>query len=54
MNLCYNCVDRHVASGRGDKTAILWEGEPGEVRRLTYAELHAEVQRFANGLKALG
>src|SRR5580692_9144008 len=53
-NLCYNCVDRHLDGPRRDKTAIIWEGEPGEVRRLTYAELHAEVQRFANGLKCLG
>jgi acetyl-CoA synthetase len=54
MNLSYNCLDRHVHSERAGKTAIIWEGEPGEIRRLTYAELHAEVQRFANGLKALG
>jgi acetyl-CoA synthetase len=54
MNLSYNCLDRHVQSERAGKTAIIWEGEPGEVRRLTYAELHAEVQRFANGLKTLG
>ena len=54
LNLSYNCLDRHVESERAHKTAIIWEGEPGEVRRLTYAELHAEVQRFANGLKALG
>ncbi|MGA8089884.1 MAG: acetate--CoA ligase [Terracidiphilus sp.] len=54
LNLSYNCLDRHVHSERAGKTAILWEGEPGEVRRLTYAELHAEVQRFANGLKTLG
>ena len=54
INLCYNCVDRHVTHGRAEKTAILWEGEPGEVRRLTFRELHAEVQRFANALKGLG
>jgi acetyl-CoA synthetase len=54
MNLSYNCLDRHVNSERANKTAIIWEGEPGEVRRYTYAELLAEVQRFANGLKALG
>jgi acetyl-CoA synthetase len=54
MNLCYNCLDRHVVGPRRDKTAIIWEGEPGEIRRLTYAELHADVQRFANALKALG
>ena len=53
-NLCYNCVDRHATGVRANKTAIIWEGEPGEVRRLTYAELHIEVQKFANALKALG
>ncbi|MGC2617788.1 MAG: acetate--CoA ligase [Acidobacteriaceae bacterium] len=54
LNLCYNCIDRHVENGRADKTAILWEGEPGEIRRLTYRDLLAEVQRFANALKGLG
>ncbi len=54
INLCYNAVDRHALGGRKDKTAILWEGEPGEVRRLSFAELHAEVQKFANVLKGLG
>ena len=54
LNLSYNCVDRHALGSRHDKTAIIWEGEPGEVRRLTYAELLAEVQKFASGLKALG
>jgi acetyl-CoA synthetase len=54
LNLSYNCVDRHALGARRDKTALIWEGEPGEVRRLTYAELHAEVQKFANALKALG
>jgi len=54
MNLSYNCLDRHLNGARRDKTAIIWEGEPGEIRRLTYAELHLEVSRFANGLKALG
>ncbi|MGB6686295.1 MAG: acetate--CoA ligase [Terracidiphilus sp.] len=54
MNLSYNCVDRHLDGPRRDKTAIIWEGEPGEIRRLTYAELHAEVARFANVLKSLG
>ncbi len=53
-NLCYNCVDRHALGERRDKTAILWEGEPGEVRKLSFGELHAEVQRFANVLKDLG
>jgi acetyl-CoA synthetase len=54
INLSYNCVDRHALGARAQKTALIWEGEPGEVRRLTYAELHAEVQRFANALKSLG
>jgi acetyl-CoA synthetase len=54
LNLCYNCVDRHALGGRAEKTALIWEGEPGEIRRLTYAELHAEVQKVANGLKSLG
>ena len=54
LNLSYNCVDRHALGARRAKTALIWEGEPGEVRRLTYAELHAEVQKFANALKALG
>ncbi len=54
MNLSYNCLDRHLDGPRRDKTALIWEGEPGEIRRLTYAELHAEVQRFANALKSLG
>ena len=53
-NLSYNCIDRNLANGRAEKTAIIWEGEPGEIRRLTYAELHKEVQRFANALKSLG
>jgi acetyl-CoA synthetase len=54
LNLSYNCVDRHALGARAGKTAIIWEGEPGEIRRMTYAELHAEVQRFANALKGLG
>jgi acetyl-CoA synthetase len=54
INLSFNCVDRHALGARRDKTAIIWEGEPGEVRRLTYAELYAEVQKFANVLKGLG
>jgi acetyl-CoA synthetase len=54
LNLSYNCVDRHALGARRDKTAIIWESEPGEVRRLTYAELHVEVQKFASALKALG
>jgi acetyl-CoA synthetase len=54
LNLCYNCVDRHALGTRRDKIAILWEGEPGEIRRLTFGELHVEVQKFANVLKGLG
>jgi acetyl-CoA synthetase len=54
LNPSHNCVDRHAKGARRDKVALLWEGEPGEVRRLTYGDLHAEVQRFANVLKGLG
>jgi acetyl-CoA synthetase len=54
INLSYNCVDRHALGDKRDKVAILWEGEPGEVRQLTFSELHTEVQRFANVLKQLG
>ena len=43
LNVSYNCLDRHVAAGRGDKVAFLWEGEPGDTRTLTYAELLDEV-----------
>jgi acetyl-CoA synthetase len=51
LNLSHNCVDRHALGARKDKVALLWEGEPGEVRRLTYGELHSQVQAFANVLK---
>jgi acetyl-CoA synthetase len=54
INLCHNCVDRHALGANRDKVAILWEGEPGEIRRITYGELHEQVQRFANVLKAQG
>ena len=54
LNVSYNCVDRHVLAGRGDKVALHWEGEPGDTRSITYADLHADVQRFANVLKGLG
>ena len=54
LNLSYNCVDRHALGAQASKTALIWEGEPGEIRRLSYAELHTEVQRFANALKSLG
>ena len=53
-NVSYNCLDRNLAAGLGDRTAILWEGEPGDTRKLTYAELHREVCKFANVLKQLG
>jgi acetyl-CoA synthetase len=54
LNVCYNCVDRHVESGLGSKVAYYWEGEPGEKRTVTYADLQQDVVRFANGLKKLG
>jgi acetyl-CoA synthetase len=54
LNLSHNCVDRHALGARKDKVALLWEGEPGEVRKITYGELHGQVQRFANVLKGLG
>jgi acetyl-CoA synthetase len=54
LNLSHNCVDRHALGARKDKVALLWEGEPGEVRKITYGELHEHVQRFANVLKGLG
>jgi acetyl-CoA synthetase len=51
LNLCENCLDRHLAGPRRNKAAIIWEGEPGEKRILTYQQLHREVCRFANVLK---
>jgi acetyl-CoA synthetase len=53
LNASFNCLDRHLEK-RGDKVALLWEGEPGEIRRITYSALHADVCRFANALKSLG
>jgi acetyl-CoA synthetase len=53
-NLSYNCLDRHIDEGRGDKIAIHWEGEPGDTRDISYAQLHEEVCRFANALKSRG
>jgi acetyl-CoA synthetase len=53
LNLSANCLDRHLAT-RGDKPALIWEGEPGDERTLSYAELHAEVCRFAGALGKLG
>ncbi len=55
LNVCFNCVDRHVEAGAGDKVAFHWEGEPtGETRAITYADLQRDVVRFANALKKLG
>ncbi len=54
INASYNCLDRHVEAGNGDRVAFHWRGEEGEERDLTYAELHRETQRFANALKDLG
>ncbi len=54
LNLSTNCLDRHVAAGHGDRIAYFWEGEPGDTRRVTYAELLDEVSRFANVLKGFG
>jgi acetyl-CoA synthetase len=55
LNVCFNCVDRHVEAGRGDKVAYYWEGEPvGERREITFADLQREVAQFANGLRRLG
>ena len=55
LNVCYNCVDRHVDSGLSDKVAYLWEGEPeGDRREITFGRLQKDVVRFANALKKLG
>ncbi len=54
LNVSYNCLDRHVLAGNGERVAFHWEGEPGDTRTVTYADLLVEVQRFANVLKELG
>src|SRR6476660_1572200 len=54
LNVAYNCLDRHVEAGRGDKVAYHWEGEPGDTRTITYADLLDDVCRCANALKELG
>src|SRR3954469_19105471 len=54
LNVSYNCLDRHIEAGRGDKVAYHWEGEPGDTRTITYSDLLDEVSRFANVLKSLG
>jgi acetyl-CoA synthetase len=53
-NISYNCLDRHVLNGKRHKAAFIWEGEPGDVRTLTYQQLWLETQKFANVLKSLG
>nr|WP_283139759.1 acetate--CoA ligase [Rhizohabitans arisaemae] len=54
LNVAYNCVDRHVEAGRGDKIAYYWEGEPGDTREITYGDLLTEVSKAANALTELG
>ncbi len=54
INISYNCLDRHLTTWRKNKAALIWEGEPGDTRTLTYAQLHREVCQFANVLKQLG
>ncbi|HCR04256.1 MAG TPA: acetyl-coenzyme A synthetase, partial [Gemmatimonadetes bacterium] len=54
LNVCHNCVDRHLKGSRRNKAALIWEGEPGDVRVLTYHDLHRLVAKFANVLKQLG
>jgi acetyl-CoA synthetase len=54
LNVSYNCLDRHVEAGLGDRVAYHWEGEPGDTRTITYADLLDQVQRFANALRGLG
>src|SRR3990172_102415 len=54
INLAHNCLDRHLSTWRRNKAALIWEGEPGDHRTLTYQQLHSEVCRFANVLKRAG
>ena len=54
INISYNCLDRHLTTANKNKAAIIWEGEPGDSRTITYAQLHREVSQFANALKELG
>ncbi|MEQ1606914.1 MAG: acetate--CoA ligase [Pyrinomonadaceae bacterium] len=54
INISYNCLDRHITTWRKNKAAIIWEGETGEIKTITYLQLHQEVSRFANVLKKLG
>ncbi|NOZ22541.1 MAG: acetate--CoA ligase [Planctomycetes bacterium] len=54
INACYNCCDRHIKAGQRNKAALIWEGEPGDSRVMTYWDLYREVNQFANALKSLG
>src|SRR3989338_9028322 len=54
LNACYNCVDRHIESKTRNKAALIWEGEPGDQRTLTYYDLYREVNKLANVIKSLG
>jgi acetyl-CoA synthetase len=54
LNVAYNCLDRHIEAGRGDKVALHWEGEPGDTRTITYSDLHRSVCQAANALTSLG
>lgn len=54
LNISYNCIDRHVTTWRKNKAALIWEGEPGDSRVLTYQDLYREVSKFSNVLKSLG
>ncbi len=54
LNVAYNCLDRHLNSSRSDQAALIWEGEPGDTKTYTYAQLHDAVCRFSNALKNLG
>ena len=54
LNVAENCLDRHLSTARANKAAIIFEGEPGDIRTITYRQLHAEVCKFANALSSLG
>ena len=54
LNISYNCLDRHIKNGLSDKTALIWQGEPGDDKKFTYSELLKEVCKSANGLKSIG
>ena len=54
LNITYNCIDRHIKNGLGDKTALIWEGEPGESKKFSYKDLLKEVCKAANALKSVG